>query len=176
MEQTYYANPSLQPQRCDIPTELHLPWLVARPDKRPEDADGVYRPVLYLLSSSSLFLRTEKQPVDIYIRPLKLRVGWVPSTPGLQQQHMWRPLPHEWQPAIAGIGHIKATGVVMGPRFLKALVPDQTTASLMPTTPGQVGGSTGLRSITEQAQRAEGHELPGYTLQWDGPSFCALRS
>lgn len=40
MEQMYYANPRVKLQRRDIPTELHLPWLVARPDKRPEDATG----------------------------------------------------------------------------------------------------------------------------------------
>lgn len=124
-----------------------------------------------LLSSSSLFLPTEKHPVDIFIRPLKLRVGWVPPSPGLPQQHMW-------QPVVAGIGHVKATGVVMGPRFLKALITDQikATTTLQPTTPRWAEGFTSLGNINDQAQFAEEHGLYGYTIGWDGPSFCARPS
>lgn len=63
--------------------------------------------------------------MDIFIRPLKLRVGWVDISAGLPEQSLSPPQPHRWQPVIAGVGHVKATGVIMGPRFLKALVPDQ---------------------------------------------------
>lgn len=166
MEQTYYANPRLQPQRRDIPTELHLPWLVARPDERPEDANGVYIPAAQSLPRSSLCLPTEDNPVDIFIRPLKLRVHWADTSPGLSQQHMR-------QPVIAGIGNDKANGVVMGPRFLKALITDQLRATTTPTMSGWAGGSTSLGNITEQAQFAEAHGLHGYTVHWDGLSFCA---
>ncbi|KAG0661177.1 hypothetical protein C6P46_004131 [Rhodotorula mucilaginosa] len=106
--------------------------------------------------------------MDIFIRPLKLRVGWVDISAGLPEQSLSPPQPHRWQPVIAGVGHVKATGVIMGPRFLKALVPDQGEASpLLPATPNWAAGSIVSGIITEQAHFAKQQVHHSYRFHWD---------
>lgn len=46
MKQFYFANSELQPPPRAVPTELQLPWLVARPAGH-EEADGAHMPALY---------------------------------------------------------------------------------------------------------------------------------
>jgi hypothetical protein len=113
--------------------------------------------------------------MDIFIRPLKLRVGWVDISAGLPEQSLSPPQPHRWQPVIAGVGHVKATGVIMGPRFLKALVPDQGEASpLLPATPNWAAGSIVSGIITEQAHFAKQQVHHSYRFHWDGQSLFAV--
>lgn len=151
MKQFYFADPELQPPPRSVPTELRLPWLVAPPAER-DNADGAHIPAAHhtWMLNNKLCLHTEHHPVDIFIRLLRLRVGWVDCT------GPWRS-PRLWQPLVAGVGNVKVNGIVMGPRLLKARLTNQPVNH---RAAAGAGGAepillTSIGYITKEGRKAE---------------------
>lgn len=153
-----------------VPEILFLPHVIGRPVTGRSAGTGTLKSAHLATFSGGggsepnlpLGPSPEHEPIDIYIRPLSLKAGWIDRRaqqkgPGGKRRLRFREL------VVAGLNGVPEEATVAGPCFLAAKLSKDTGYS-------QRNKQAVISFRTEKANRAADRNFFGYTFEFLGQS------